>query len=105
MGAGYTLSWDLVTWLGTNRMEQFMLWNEDQAIGEMLRAGGKTSLKNFIDLGTQVMDEPSDKESGWYREYGPDVIIVHRLKDVYSMGKATEYFLGKEKGAINITVS
>ena len=105
MGAGYTLSWDLVTWLGSNRMEQFMHWNEDQAIGEMLRAGGKTALKNFVDLGEQVMDEPSNKASAWYREYGPDVIIVHRLKDVHLLGQAIEYFLGKAKGNKNVTVS
>ena len=83
-----------------------MHWAEDQAIGEMLRAGGKTDLKNFIDLGIQVMDEPSDKDSAWYREYGPDVILVHRLKDMYLLGHAIEYFLGKgERGEEKYTVS
>jgi len=82
-----------------------MHWNEDQAIGEMLRAGGYTALKNFVDLGRQVMDEPSDKQSAWYREYGPDVIIVHRLKNVHLLGHAIEYFLGKAKGNKSVAVS
>jgi|ERR1700726_3642073 hypothetical protein len=95
MGAGYTLSWDLTLWLRDNKMDQFLNWNEDQAIGEMLHAGNKG--KNFVDLGKQVMDEPSDKESGWYREYGDDVIIVHRLKDLHLFGKAIDFFLGKHR--------
>jgi hypothetical protein len=93
MGAGYTLSWDLVTWLGENRMEEYMHWDEDQAIGAMLRAGGKG--KMWVDLGKQVMDEPHTKNTGWEREYGPDVILVHRLKNVHLLGEAIEYFLGK----------
>ncbi len=83
-----------------------MLLNEGQAIGEMLRAGGKTGLKNFVDLEKQVMDEPSNKESVWSREYGPDVILVHRFKNVHLLGQAIEYVLGmgKTRGK-NATVS
>jgi hypothetical protein len=94
MGAGYILSWDLVTWLRDNPNDQFMNWNEDQGIGEMLNAGGKG--KNHVNLGDQVMDHPSNKDTGWYREYGEDVILVHRLKDVHLQGDAIEYFLGRD---------
>jgi hypothetical protein len=95
MGAGYILSWDVVTWLGENRNEDYMHWNEDQAIGAMLQAGGKG--KNFINLKEQVMDHPSNKGSGWDREYGPDVILVHQLKTVQLMGDAIQYFLGHKR--------
>lgn len=95
MGAGYILSWDLVTWLGKNRIDEFMNWNEDQGIGEMLKAGDKG--KNFVNLGQQVMDHPSIKDSLWYREYGEDVILVHRLKNVHLQGDAIEYFLGRDR--------
>jgi len=95
MGAGYVLSWDLLTWLRDNRMEQFMHWNEDQAVGEMLRAGGRG--KNFVNLREQVMDHPSVKDTDWSREYGDDVILVHRLKNVNLQGDAIEYFLGRHR--------
>jgi hypothetical protein len=95
MGAGYLLSWDLVQYLGENRMEQFMHWNEDQSIGEMLRAGGRG--KNFVNLREQVMDHPSIKDTPWSREYGDDVILVHRLKDVHLQGDAINFMLGKDK--------
>lgn len=94
MGAGYILSWDLVVWLSHHRHEDFLTLPEDQGIGEMLRAGRK-GRGNFINLGSQVMDHPSDNEGGdWAREYGQDVILVHRLKNVHLQGDAIEYFLG-----------
>jgi hypothetical protein len=94
MGAGYTLSWDLVTWLGNNRniANEFMNWSEDQAIGEILHAGGRGT--NNVNLGIQMMDHPSDDPSDWTREFGEDVILVHRLKNIFLRGDAIEYFLG-----------
>jgi hypothetical protein len=76
-------------------MEQFIHFNEDQGIGEMLRAGGKG--RNFVNLKHQVMDHPSNKDSEWYREYGDDVILVHQLKSVHLQGDAIEFFLGREE--------
>ena len=92
MGAGYLLSWDLVRWLDQEGDLQYITWNEDQGIGQMLSEGGKPD--NFVDLGQQVMDHPSE-DTAWHREYGPDVILVHRLKDVYLQADAIEYFLGE----------
>jgi len=94
MGAGYTLSWDLVTWLGNNRNDAsaYMDWPEDQAIGEMLHVGGRGT--NSVNLGMQMMDHPSDDLTSWTREFGDDVILVHRLKSVFLQGDAIEYFLG-----------
>src|SRR5947207_3495583 len=93
MGAGYVLSWDLVTWLRNNPNERWRRSNEDQAIGEMLREGDKGH--NFVNLKEQVMDNPSYKASDWYREYGDDVILVHQLKNIQLQADAIEYFLGK----------
>jgi len=97
MGAGYTLSWDLVTWLGDNRdiAATYMDWPEDQAIGEILHVAGRGS--NNINLGMQMMDHPSDELTSWTREFGEDVILVHRLKNVHLQGDAIEYFLGDER--------
>jgi hypothetical protein len=92
MGAGYLLSWDLITWLANDGNRDYTNWNEDQGIGEMLQEGGKGA--NFVDLGRQVMDHPSERDTNWYREYGPDVILVHRLKNIFLQADAIEYFLG-----------
>ena len=94
MGAGYILSWDLVTWLAVNRNDYYYnQWGEDQAVGEALRDGGKGS--NFVNLGEQVMDHPWDKDSYWYREFGDDVILVHQLKGPWLKGDAIEYSFGR----------
>ena len=69
-----------------------MDWPEDQAIGEMLHVGGKGT--NNVNLGMQMMDHPSDERTSWTREFGEDVILVHRLKSVFLQGDAIEYFLG-----------
>ena len=91
MGAGYILSWDLVTWLGQNTNGYYSQnWGEDQAVGEALRDGGKGL--NFVNLGNQVMDHPSDRHSDWYREFGNDVILVHQLKGLWLKGDAIDYF-------------
>jgi len=95
MGAGYLLSWDLVCWLRDNPNDDWMTWNEDQAIGEMLQSGGKGH--NFINLKEQVMDHPAGQETDWTRPFGDDVILVHRLKDVWLQGDAIEYFFGNPK--------
>ena len=97
MGAGYTLSWDLVTWLGDNRAiaESYMHWPEDQAIGEILHVAGRGL--NRINLGTQMMDHPADELTDWTREFGEDVILVHRLKSVQLQGDAIEYYLGDRR--------
>jgi hypothetical protein len=92
MGAGYILSWDLVKWVAESRNGYFLQWPEDQAVGELLFSGGKG--KNFIDLGQQVMDHPSVMGTDWSRDYGQDVILVHRLKDISKLGDSIEYFLG-----------
>ena len=94
MGAGYTLSWDIITWLEQNPMEEFRKWDEDQMIGAMLKKGKKGL--NFVDLGDKVIDEPTS-EGGWRRDYGDDVILVHRLKNVHLFGTAIDFFWGKNK--------
>ena len=94
MGAGYTLSWDLVLWLKENPMPEFRKWDEDQMIGAMLRKGEKG--KNFIDLGDKVIDEPTSS-GGWRRDYGDDVILVHRLKNIHLWGTAIDFFWRKDK--------
>jgi hypothetical protein len=100
MGAGYILSWNLVRWLEKDGNRAYMNWNEDQGVGEMLQEG-KLPL-NFVDLGEQVMDHPSEHTS-WQREYGPDVIIVHRLKNVFLQADAIEYFFGDRDRANTTT--
>ena len=95
MGAGYTLSWDIVTWLEKNPMEEFRNWDEDQMIGAMMKEGNRGL--NFVDLGDKVMDEPTTTNTGWSREYGDDVILVHRLKNIHLFGTAIDFFWGKNK--------
>jgi len=82
----------LVTWLEKNRNEEFIDCPEDRAIGEMLRSGGRGKI--FVNLGMQVMDHPAQETTDWSRDFGDDVILVHRLKTVNLQGDAIEYFLG-----------
>jgi len=97
MGVGYVLSWDLVLYLSENPHEEFMHWNEDQAIGEMLHAGGKGTT-NFVRLGREVMDPPGEVQTLWSRDLGEDVIMVHRLKNVFLFGEVIDYYFGNGTG-------
>jgi len=102
MGAGYTVSWDLVLWLGQHKDSYVVgVGGEDYAIGALLHTGDKG--KNFVNLGWQVMDHPSCGEVGvgWCRKYGEDVIIVHQLKNYHLQGDAIEYFLGDGRLAMD----
>jgi hypothetical protein len=98
MGAGYILSWDLVRWIEASKDDHpyYIQWPEDQAIGEMLRAGDRGH--NFVNLKEQVMDHPAGDWTDWTREFGDDVILVHRLKDVPTKGDAIGFFLGSKEG-------
>jgi hypothetical protein len=103
MGAGYTLSWDLVIWLGQNRNDYNKnVGGEDHAIGEMLRSGEKGKI--FVKLEKQVIDHPSTGPTDWTREYGEDVILVHQLKDYHLQGDAIEYFLGEGRFASHVNL-
>ena len=102
-GPGYLLSWDLVTWLSEHRQElqEFMHMPEDRMISEMLKWGGKAK-QSWVSADNEYMVLPEscagqDSLGPWCRELGPDVILVHKLKSIHSLGNVIEYFLGHEK--------
>lgn len=102
-GAGYVLSWDLVTWLSEHRdeLQPFMRTMEDKAISEMLKWGGKAE-QSFISITDEYMDHPSLQRTDWTRELGPDVILVHGLKTPQLLGDVIQYFLGNSSANIYV---
>ena len=43
------------------------------------------------------MDHPAGDWTDWSREFGDDVILVHRLKDIPTKGDAIGYFLATKE--------
>ena len=97
-GAGYILSWDIVTWLAENR--ENLSWflkieiHEDQTIAQMLRTH-KDVHKWWTELD---YDEYNDYPGT--QKYGPPVamtkkmILVHKMKTPELLAHAIACFTG-----------
>ncbi|KAJ3286192.1 hypothetical protein HK104_009142 [Borealophlyctis nickersoniae] len=96
-GMGYAVSWDIVSWIGSNPPEtQSIVGQEDAKFASWLRKGKK--VKNWVSENQEFYDDPLFTSpwvgKGWAHEYTPGTILIHRCKDDGAFLNASAHFLG-----------
>ncbi|KAJ3086426.1 hypothetical protein HK102_013155 [Quaeritorhiza haematococci] len=93
-GMGYVLSWDLITWIGTDPYPPTDTWGfEDQKVADWLNHMGPY---NRVDEEKQFYDSPLVGK-GWSQNYTAGTILVHQVKTIQTFMDAADYFMRDRK--------
>jgi hypothetical protein len=91
-GMGYALSWDLVAWVATSETSRRdRVGPEDMWTGRWLNFAGKA--KNRYDGAPRMYNYRGDSPANCFRrDFHPDTIAVHMLKDDKRWAETLQYF-------------
>uniref|UniRef100_A0A0E0L5F3 Hexosyltransferase n=1 Tax=Oryza punctata TaxID=4537 RepID=A0A0E0L5F3_ORYPU len=91
-GMGYALSWDLVQWVATaEESRRDRVGPEDMWTGRWLNLAGKA--KNRYDMAPRMYNyRGGSPPSCFRRDFAPDTIAVHMLKDAARWAETLRYF-------------
>uniref|UniRef100_A0A0E0DUJ1 Hexosyltransferase n=1 Tax=Oryza meridionalis TaxID=40149 RepID=A0A0E0DUJ1_9ORYZ len=91
-GMGYALSWDLVQWVATaEESRRDHVGPEDMWTGRWLNLAGKA--KNRYDMSPRMYNyRGASPPSCFRRDFAPDTIAVHMLKDAARWAETLRYF-------------
>lgn len=92
-GMGYVVSWDLVRWIATSDVARNDVRGpEDMWVGRWFNLADKA--KNRFDAAPAMYDfrGPFEKPNCFRRDFVPDTIAVHKLKNNARWAKTLSYF-------------
>ncbi|OLL23206.1 Beta-1,3-galactosyltransferase pvg3 [Neolecta irregularis DAH-3] len=92
LGAGYTLSWDYVAYIGQSENLK-RIGPEDALVGMWVRQSG-INTTNEIDLDSLVIDHPASGH-GWAAEFAESTVMVHQEKSMEFWAQTVEFFFSK----------